>query len=266
MATDIYLPAQMPPRGVVLYLHGINGFKDWGGVPLIMAHLAAEGLAMVNFNFSHNGTLPSRPTEFADLEAYREDSYRKRQYDLEQIEAFIHKHGPDLGIAGLPVYLIGHSRGGTDALLYAAQHKSVAKWVTWSAPHHAQTPWKNWNAETQQKWAREGVIYRPNSRTGQDLPIGYQLYEEYRQHRAALDLEAAVRSLKSPGLIVHGEDDEAVFVEAAYALKSWCPHAAVEVIPGTGHTYGRKHPWKSNALPDATLRALAHTREFLLEK
>jgi pimeloyl-ACP methyl ester carboxylesterase len=266
LATDLFLPKTRAPRAVVLYLHGINGFKDWGGVPLMMAHLAAEGLAVLNFNFSHNGTLPSRPTEFADLvEAYREDNYRKRQYDLEQIEAFVRHQGTDLGIAELPLYLIGHSRGGADALLYAAHHHTVAKWVTWSAPSHTQTPWLKWDAETLQKWQQEGVIYRPNGRTGQDMPIGYQLYEEHRQHRDALDLEKAVRALKSPGLIVHGEADEAVFVEAAYTLKSWCPSAAVEVIPDTGHTYGRQHPWESDALPDPTLRALARSREFLLE-
>lgn len=263
MATDLFLPQARAPQAVVLYLHGINGFKDWGGVPLMMAHLAAEGLAVLNFNFSHNGTLPSRPTEFAALEAYREDNYRKRQYDLEQIEAFVRHQGKDLGIAELPLYLIGHSRGGADALLYAAHHHSVAKWVTWSAPSHTQTPWLKWDAETLQKWQQEGVIYRPNGRTGQDMPIGYQLYEEHRQHRDALDLEKAVRGLKSPGLIVHGEADEAVFVEAAYTLKSWCPSAAVEVIPGTGHTYDRKHPWESEELPAASRQALHSTLQFL---
>ena len=95
------------------------------------------------------------------------------------------------------------------------------------------------------------------------MPIGYQLYEEHHKHRATLDLEKAVRGLKSPGLIVHGEADEAVFVEAAYTLKSWCPSAAVKIIPGTGHTYDRKHPWESEELPAASRQALHSTLQFL---
>lgn len=262
MATDIYLP-ELAPRAVVIYVHGINAFKDWAGVPLMMEKLARSGLAVVNFNFSHNGTGPAQPSTFTDLEAYGADSYLRRQYDLAQVEDFLEKHGASYGIAGLPLYLIGHSRGGVDALLYAAQHDSVSRLVTWSAPDHAQTPWQSWDTDTLKEWRQKGVVYRPNGRTKQNMPIYYSLYEEFRQHPTLLDVEGQARNLAIPWLVIHGEEDEAVFVKAAYRFKEWNPRAQVKIIPGTGHTYGRKHPWEQDSLPAASQSALTSTREFL---
>lgn len=263
MATDLFLPASSP-RAVVIYIHGINGFKDWGGLPDLLEKLAKAGIAVVNFNFSHNGTVPADPSTFTDLEAYGADSYLRRQYDLAQIEEFLANQGASYGLDGLPLYLIGHSRGGVDALLYAAQHDTVSKLVTWSAPDHAQTPWQNWDADTIKKWREEGVIYRGNGRTQQEMPIYYGLYEEFRQHPTLLDVEGQARRLDIPWLVVHGEEDEAVFVKAAYRYKEWNPQAQVKIIPGAGHTYGRKHPWQQDFLPEASQAVLARTREFLL--
>lgn len=266
MAANIHYDSHGKQLPLVLYAHGINGFKDWGGTSQIAQYFAEAGFAFVRFNFSHNGTTPAHPMEFDDLELYGHDSYLKRQYDLEQMLHFLTEGLHQWPVQRDDLHLIGHSRGGTDAILFAADHPEVKKLITWSAPHEATTPWRKWDEAEMKQWATDGVVYLPNKRTGQELPIYHQLYEEYRKHRHdRLDVEGKARQLKTPWLIVHGEADEAVFVDSAYQLKSFQPGAQTAIIPNTGHTYDRSHPWPSDReLPSASLQAVQKSIRFLL--
>ena len=107
---------------------------------------------------------------------------------------------------------------------------------------HARTPWNGLNQEEIDSWRRDGVYYRLNGRTQQQMPINYSLYEEYKAHKSFLDLETTARQITIPWLIVHGENDEAVFVKDAYILKECQAEASVYIIENTGHTFGRKTP------------------------
>lgn len=264
MAVDISHPSNIEnPLPVVIYAHGISGFKDWGGMDLIADQFAAAGYAFLKFNFSHNGTTPSRPTEFFDLESYKEDSYLKRQFDLNQILNFINSPHPELNLDTQRIALIGHSRGGADAILFAAKEPRIKALITWAAVSHARTPWDKMDSEAIAEWREKGYFNRPNTRTKQDLPIGYSLYEEYKANKKALDVELAARSLQSKWLIVHGDDDEAVFIKEAYDLKSWQPEASVFVIEGANHTFGRVFPWSEPSLPEASVKKVARSLEFL---
>ncbi len=264
MAVDIHFPAEAKKAlPVVIYAHGINGFKDWGGMNLIAQKFAEAGYAFLKFNFSHNGTTPARPTEFYDLEAYQNDTYLKRQFDLERILHFIHSPHPELKIDLQRIALIGHSRGGADAILFSKNHPDVKALITWASTSHAQTPWRSLDADEIKAWRDKGYFSRKNGRTKQDLPIGYSLYEEFKANREALDLETAARGIQQDWLIIHGEEDEAVFIKEAYDLKSWNPEAKVAIIPDTGHTFGRKHPWEEECLPEASLKKVDHSLEFL---
>lgn len=260
LLADLHRP-QKADSPLIIYAHGINGYKDWGGMDRIAQRFAQAGLAFLKFNYRHNGTTLEHPTEFYDLEAYAADRYLKRQSDLRLVCDYAQK---ELGFR--QIFLLGHSRGGVDVLLYAAQQPiKLQGLLTWAAPSHAQTPWQLFSESEMQAWRESGRHYRRNGRTGQELPIDYGLYEEYQQHRDFLDPEKAARNLKLPWLIVHGEDDEAVFVKDAYDYKSWQPEAEVLVIPETGHTFDRSEPWLAAELPPATLAALERSIEFIKE-
>ncbi|MDZ7849053.1 MAG: hypothetical protein U5L96_21325 [Owenweeksia sp.] len=84
MMADMHLPTHEPPKSILVYAHGINGFKDWGGTDLMAQKFADRGYAFFKFNFSHNGTTPEKPEEFADLEAFGQDNYSLRQNDLKR--------------------------------------------------------------------------------------------------------------------------------------------------------------------------------------
>lgn len=261
MMADLHTPAEQSPTSLVIYAHGINGFKDWGGMNLIAEQFAQAGLAFLKFNFSHNGTTPDNPENFKDTEAYGNDNYLLRQQDLIKVLDYVEAESIFAHVANIS--LIGHSRGGTDAILYTPKDERITALITWAAVAEAKTPWRNWNQLEVEEWRENGVRFLRNSRTGQELPVYYQLYEEYKQHARQLDVEQAARRIKRPLLICHGSEDESVFVKDAYSLKEWQPEAEVLIIPETGHTFGRYHPWKSNDLPQASHQLVSGSIEFL---
>lgn len=263
MAADITYPAHLKSLPIIVYAHGINGFKDWGGMPLIAEAFAEAGFAFVKFNFSHNGTVPSRPTDFVDFASYAQDNYLIRQHDLGEVITFVQSNLHDWPIDNKNISLIGHSRGGTDVLLFA-KHPAISKICTWSAPALPKTPWGKWDSDKMEQWHTDGVVHLENKRTQQKLPINYQLYLEYKIHKnEALNTEKSARELNKPWLIVHGEADEAVFVKDAYLLKEWQPNVKVSIIENMGHTYDRKHPWPQTNLPEASKSVVEKTLGFL---
>jgi len=268
MAADLSLPVEdnNAIKGLAIYAHGINGFKDWGGMNSIAEEFTNKGWAFLKFNFAHNGTTAKHPEEFVDLDIYAEDSYLKRQFDLEciftYVEDFLEK---SLDISFKKLVLIGHSRGGADVILNAVNNHRVNGLITWAAVAHAQTPWSKLDADEMEQWKAKGVFYRPNGRTKQEMPISFSLYEEWQQNKSKLDVEASARSIEIPWLIAHGDEDEAVFVKDAYTLKECKPAAKVAIIEGASHTFGRSHPYALEALPQHTQALLKATFKFLEE-
>jgi len=267
MAADLSLPIDKSAiKGLAIYAHGINGFKDWGGMNIIAEEFTRKGWALLKFNFAYNGTTPARPEEFFDLDVYAEDSYLKRQFDLERIFTFVENTlEKSLEESFKKIVLIGHSRGGADVILNAVNNHRINGLITWAAVAHAQTPWSKLDADEMEQWKEKGVFYRPNGRTKQEMPISFSLYEEWQQNKSKLDVEASARRIEIPWLIAHGDDDEAVFVKDAYTLKECNPEAKVAIIEGAGHTFGRSHPFAQETLPEHSQRLLEATFNFLEE-
>lgn len=262
--TDIFYTKSEAPLPIIIYTHGINGFKDWGNFDLIAKQFAEAGFAFVKFNFSHNGTTPEHPEDFADLEAYGNDNYTIQLDDLKAVIDWAcdeqNEHSSYLNTD--KIYLLGHSKGGCVVLVKAAEDIRVKGIVTWAAANECKTPWGNWPEEKMNDWKEKGVQYLENKRTHQQLPLYYQLYENYMEHQHRLNTEAAVRSLKIPMLICHGSDDPAVPIEKAYELHHWNPDAELFILP-RDHVFGRKHPWERDDLPEPMQKVIDKTASFL---
>ncbi|MFC4263060.1 alpha/beta hydrolase [Ferruginibacter yonginensis] len=262
---DICLQPCTNKKPMVVYAHGFNGFKDWGNMDIVAEQFAAAGFVFVKFNFSHNGTSLSQPTEFVDLEAFGNNNYTKQLNDLSTVVNWLHTNdNPALLQINLQqFYLIGHSMGGGLAILYAATDKRIKKLITWASISECKTPWGSWSTQQMADWKTTGVAYYNNQRTQQQMPLYYQLYEDYEQHQQLLNIKNAITSLQIPILICHGSNDTSVNISNAYTLQQCQPTAALCIVE-SDHVFGRKHPWLGTEMPAPMKVIVQASIQFLL--
>lgn len=256
---DLRIPEGPPPRSAVVVVHGFKGFKDWGFFPHLCMRLVGAGHAVVSFNFARNG-VGEDPNEFTELESFASNTLSLEQDELLGIL--------DETISGdlLPrrprrVGLLGHSRGGGQAVLGAAAEQRVHALVTWAAVSH----FDRWTDETKTLWREDGQVMVLNQRTGQQMPLNLSLLEDYEANTRSLDIPAAAGGVGAPWLIVHGRDDITVRPEEANVLARASQGARVVLIDKAGHTFEVGHPFQgpSKQLDEAVSRTVAHFREHL---
>ena len=260
--TDVCYQYDGQPKPIVIWVHGFMGFKDWGAYNLMAQYLAAAGFVFVKFNMSHNGTTVEQPTEFADSEAFGQNNFEKELNDLGTVIDWIQSNTFPVSTDELDtdtIYLIGHSRGGGIAILKAGEDSRVKKIATWAAVNEFG---KFWTEDQMKKIQQADVMYVTNGRTKQQLPIYWQMYENYFAHQERLYIPDVVRRLTIPMLIVHGTQDEAVPASSATELKAWKPDAELMMVEGANHVFGGKHPWDSETLPTDLQSILDRTIQF----
>jgi len=265
MSVDLFLPeiTGSEKLSVALFCHGFKGFKNWGFIPHIHEFLVTENRALITFNYSHNGV---HQKDFDRLDLFSENTIGLELRDMESIALWIQEEASkEFHLDSEKLDWIGHSRGGANVWLFASRcPQYVRKIVTWSAVDNYEHLFKNINI---QEWKESGLIYIQNTRTKQEMPLKYSLYQEYKEHQDEYNIIHAARKLDKPALIVHGENDDIVNVQSAINLSEACQHAIIMIIPNQDHTYGIQHPMKSleEANKDFWI-LLDNTLEFLDEE
>ncbi|MBK8489462.1 MAG: alpha/beta fold hydrolase [Saprospirales bacterium] len=264
-ALDLYTPAGAGSFPLLLFAHGFKGFKDWGHWHLLANEFASRGFAFLKFNFSHNGVTPKYPVDFADLEAFGQNNYTKELQDLDTLIHALFQRPEwlpascDLDRLGL----IGHSRGGALSILFAAREPRIKALATWAAVSDLGFLWRD--KQVLEQWRQTGVHFISNARTRQQMPLYFQLYEDFQAHGEAYQVEPQLRRLQKPMLIVHGAADPGVPVAQAHQLKSWNPNAELAIIDGADHVFGGSHPFEGKELP-AYAQILAEKTIAFFEK
>lgn len=251
-------------KPLVIFCHGFKGFKDWGHFPLSAETLADQGFVVCKFNFSHNGGTAEQPIDFPDLEAFGRNTISIELDDLGLVIDALQQPGvflPDGEIDRVDLSVIGHSRGGSTAVLRAAEDPRIKRLVTWGSPCKLGRMFDN--AELMEQWKKQGVIYIPNSRTNQQMPMYLDYYSDFMENSARLDVMAAAAKLQIPWLIVHGTNDATVPVDHAEKLHEASPHSRLTLIQDGDHTFGGRHPWDSKDLPEDSLKVAFATIAFL---
>ena len=264
IAADATYRADGGPKPVVVFVHGFKGFKDWGHFPRVADFFAEKGFVFVKLNLSHNGVVVGGTGDLEDLDAFGRNNFSLELDDVGQlIDALFTPNATPLPPAELDLnrlYLVGHSRGGALVLLKAAEDARVRAVATWAAIADID---QRWPQPVLDEWQRTGTLLVPNTRTGVELPMYYQIVEDYAQNRARLDILANVTTrLPQPLLIVHGDEDETVPLAAAHALHGAKPDAELLLVPGATHMFGGAHPWPSAALPEPARFVAERTAEF----
>jgi pimeloyl-ACP methyl ester carboxylesterase len=219
-------------RALVVVAHGFKGFKDWGFFPWLAERLCDFRFGVCRFNMSRSG-IGDDPETFGRLDLFEHDSYSTQVDDLVSVARYAQDRAPEL-----PLFLLGHSRGGGVAILAASRLDFVQGIVTWSAISHAN----RWDDATVRQWRTDGFMDAVNARTGQTMRMSTRIVDDYEENRAQLDILAAARGLTAPLLVVHGERDESVPVSEAQAIHAAAPDATLAIIHNASHTYNAIHP------------------------
>ncbi|WP_046247294.1 alpha/beta hydrolase family protein [Hymenobacter terrenus] len=251
-------------KPVILFVHGFKGFKDWGHFPLLADFFAGEGFVFVKLNLSHNGLVVGGTGDLEDLEAFGRNNFSIELDDVGQvIDALFSPGATPVPAAELDLshlFLVDHSRGGGLVLLKAAEDPRVRAVTTWAGIADVD---QRWPQPVLAEWQRTGVLHVPNSRTGQQLPLHYQIVEDFLANRLRLDIAHNVRRhLAQPLLLIHGEEDETVAVAAAHTLHELKPDAELLLVPGATHMFGGAHPWPARELPEPTRHIAEATAAF----
>lgn len=241
---DLRSPRGSAPRSAVVVCHGFKGFREWGFFPPLARALAARGHAAVTFDFSRNG-VGADGVDFSALDRFAENTHSR---NVDEIHAVLDALQNRRLLPNSPerIGLFGHSRGGGEAILAAAEDARVDALVTWAAIASVD----RWSASEILQWQQGKTVDISNARTGQQMPIGPGFWSDIVRNEERLDIARAARALRVPWLIVHGEGDTSVSVEDARVLsRAAGPNAELLLVEEAGHTFGATHPF-AGATPE----------------
>ncbi len=211
---------------------------------MVAEYFAAHGLRYLKFNFSHNGTTPESPLDFADLGAFGDNTFTKEFEDLDKVITFI-KSGNEFA-KPLSLTLIGHSRGGGTCIIQTSKDDRVDKLITWGSIARFNSLW---NPEDEDEWRKKGVIYNFNTRTKQYTPLKIDLLHDLEKHARSYDILAAAGRVSKPWLIIHGDEDINVDLAQAEELQERSKDAELFVVTHANHVFGSEHPYTREDLP-----------------
>jgi pimeloyl-ACP methyl ester carboxylesterase len=253
------------PIGMLILCHGFKGYKDYGLFPYLAQQAANQGLLVHRFNFSHSG-MTENIDSFERPELFAQDSYAKQIIDLSRVSRAIRlDQVPGDGV-DLPMVWFGHSRGGVAVVLTAARvfapdayayppidtPKPIAGVISAAGPCQAV----NWDQQTSQIMRQQGYLDSPSARTGQNLRVNRQWLDEIEEHPEEFDPLKAMSRITCPVLIVHGDNDQSVPVDASVQLADVSDHAKLQIIAHASHTFNAPNPIPAEYLPESQTQQL----------
>ena len=256
---DLYSNSYKKNGNLIILVHGFKGFKDWGFFPYTAEFLSKKGFDVLTFNFSHNGVRNSI-TEFDELDKFEKNTISLEVSELNQIitasndKLFTEEKPKKIG-------LIGHSRGAGISIISASNSNLVNALCCW-API---AKFDRYSERQKMEWRKNGYFDVLNTRTNQMMRMSVELLNDIESNKDdKLNLEKAVKSLKIPFLLIHGEQDLTVPAKESELIYEWSNKKLTifEKIEATGHTFDIIHPFSgSNKKFDKILNL---TAEFFL--
>ncbi|WP_240375024.1 alpha/beta hydrolase family protein [Bacillus piscicola] len=246
-------------RPVVIICHGFKGHKDWGFFPYAADYLAAQGFHAIRFNFSCNGV---KETDFDELEKFAVNTFSRELLDLKAL--LEHIEGRNLPYADTfdleNIAIIGHSRGGGSALLFAAEHREIKAAVTWNGIWDVDFLGEEVKKEVYEK----GITYIPNARTKQQMPLRDNFFQDIEENKDRFAILNQLNGMNIPVLTVQGEEDREWLTEGARKMASAAQFSQLMNIPGASHTFNAVHPFTGTT--SELEQALESTTDFLKQR
>ncbi|HET9205934.1 MAG TPA: alpha/beta hydrolase, partial [Burkholderiaceae bacterium] len=157
-----------------------------------------------------------------------------------------------------PLWLLGHSDGGSIALLHAARFAHQVTGVTVMAPHVSVEP----KAVASIRQARENYLHtdlrQRLARYHDDPDSAFWGWNDIWLHQpfASWNIEAEISGITCPLLALQGVDDEYGTLDQIHAIARRLPHARLVEIAQCGHSPHRDQP--ERVLAEVTRFVRAH--------
>ncbi len=196
LAALLDLPVDDAPIAYALFAHCFTCSKDFKGVARMSRGLAAEGVAVLRFDFTGLGE--SRG-EFA------ETTFSSNVDDLVAAAEFMEREHQ------APAILVGHSLGGAAALRAAERIPSVRAVATIGAPSSTEHLAGTLRSSSDEIEARGEA----------EVSIGgrrFRIREQFLDDLDAVNMEASISALGRALLILHSPVDRTVGIEHATAI------------------------------------------------
>ncbi len=251
-------------HAVAVIVHGFKGYMDYGMFPSLAWCAAEEGVIAHRFNLAHSGMTRDIKT-FEKPELFARDTWRFQVEDVMCVVRAIRSGA--LAGDGVPLVLIGHSRGGATCLLTAGLHadelRELGGVVTINAPHSCC----RMSHELRDRLLHDGFMESPSARTGQVLTIGAGWLRDQIDHPEDHDLLAIAGRIRARALVIHGESDHTVEPRSAVSITQALALPTEPVfVSGGDHVLNTPNPWPPSENPPPQLgETLDRLASFLRE-
>lgn len=170
---------------------------------------------------------------------------------LEVLPKLLHRLGIERPV------LIGHSDGGTIALIHAAHHPVTACVVL--APHVMVEDISVQSIDAARSAYQDGDLRPRLARYHDDVDVAFWQWNDVWLSPAFrdFDIRAEVRSIGAPLLAIQGTEDPYGTMAQVDDLAAAVPHAQLVKLPGAGHSAHRDQPEAVNAAIAAALAPLS---------
>ncbi len=231
----LHLPAGAGKAPVVLLAHGFTAWCDWGFLPQLAEELAAAGIGVIRFSFSHcgitgDGKLYDRP----DL--FEQDTFSYQVNDTLAIIAAVRdgKLPQADRLDPTRIGMIGHSRGGDTAILASGQTDALKAIITLGSPKQPMH-----DEEMRGRLRQEGRVAIHSDRTGQDLYVGRAIIDDIDAAGSRYDLLELLRRYRGAYMAVHCQGDKTIPVQDARDLAAAHVEGVTELVifPRGSHTF-----------------------------
>lgn len=238
-------------RGIVtpvVVAHGFLGFKDWGFFPYLGRRLSEAGFAAITFNHALSG-IRDNPWKIDDPEGFSSNTTTQelRDWDLVTDALLLGKMPLAQRMRLNAVGAIGHSRGGSYAVLLSRRVPQIASIVTWGAIR----TFDRFDTETRRRWRNRGYLEVPREEHETPLRMGAAALEALERNDRRLEVLNAVRESTIPILFLHGRQDRRVPLSEGESLwqRADPQLCRFHIIENAGHTFQTRHPLTTPSLP-----------------
>ncbi|KAL6953454.1 hypothetical protein U1Q18_048789 [Sarracenia purpurea var. burkii] len=225
---------------LVILCHGFRSSKDRIPMVNLAAALGKMGISAFRFDFVGNGESEG---------IFRYGGYRREANDLRDVVQYF--RGKKRSIAAI----IGHSKGGNAALLYASMHNDVCKVANISGRFNLKRGIEGRLGKDFLERIKQNGFIDVKNRRGDVL---YRVTEECLLDRLTTDTHAACLQIPNSCrvLTVHGSMDEIVPLEDAHEFHKYISNHKLHIIEGADHEYtSHQHELASIVLDFITLNS-----------